>query len=63
VSLKDFLTYLGWKPESRLYIPGGEGKFTLKAGARSAGVNTSIGSDRASTGSTSKAVLKPVKPK
>lgn len=63
VSLKDFLTYLGWKPESRLYIPGSQGKFNLQSGARSAGVNTSIGSDRSSTGSTSKSPLKPVKPK
>ncbi len=35
---EDFLTYLGWKPESRLYIPGSDAPFTLKAGARSAGI-------------------------
>jgi len=58
VSLKDFLTYLGWKPESRLYIPGSDTKFNLKAGARSTGVNTPLESDRSSTGSTSKSMMK-----
>ncbi len=65
VSLKDFLTYLGWKPESRLYIPGSQGKFNLKAGARNPGFNTSVGSEEPSTGTTSsksgKNALKPVK--
>ena len=39
VSLKDFLTYLGWKPESRLNVPGAGVPFQLKAGARKAGAN------------------------
>ena len=56
VSLKDFLTYIGWKPESRLYIPGSDAPFKLKAGAHSTGVNESLG-DRTSAGSTSKAVM------
>ena len=56
VSLKDFLTYLGWKPESRLYIPGADTPFKLKAGARSTGVNDSLG-DRTSAGATSKAIM------
>lgn len=55
VSMKDFLTYLGWKPESRLYVPGSDAPFTLKAGSRSAGVNDYVG-DRSSNAPTSKAV-------
>jgi len=60
VSMKDFLTYLGWKPESRLYIPGSEAPFTLRAGAHSTGVNEFIG-DRSSTTPVSKAIMKGVK--
>ena len=56
VSLKDFLTYIGWKPESSLYIPGSETKFNLKAGSRSTGVNDTLG-DRTSAGATSKSVV------
>ena len=56
VSLKDFLTYLGWKPESRLYIPGSDTPFKLKAGSHSTGVNDSLG-DRTSAGQTSKAIM------
>jgi len=44
VSLKDFLTYLGWKPESRLYIPGSNTPFNLKSGSRRTGVNVTPGS-------------------
>ncbi len=57
VSLKDFLTYMGWKPESRLYIPGANAPFTLKSGARSTGVNDTLG-DRTSVGNTSKSIMK-----
>ena len=60
VSLKDFLTYMGWKPESRLYIPGSDAPFKLKAGAHSTGVNDTLG-DRTSGGATSKAIM--LKPK
>ena len=56
MSLKDFLTYLGWKPESRLYIPGSDTPFKLKAGSHSTGVNDSLG-DRTSAGATSKAIM------
>lgn len=34
VSLRDFLTYMGWKPESQLYIPGSDAPFILKAGLK-----------------------------
>ena len=30
VSMKDFLTYLGWKPEGRVLIPGANAPFQLK---------------------------------
>ena len=53
VSLKDFLTYMGWKAESRLYIPGSDAPFKLKAGSHSTGVNETMG-DRTSSGQTSK---------
>lgn len=39
VSLRDFLIYIGWKPESRLYIPGSPVKFQLKAGMGAAKTN------------------------
>ena len=53
VSMKDFLTYLGWKPESRLYIPGSDAPFTLQTGARRAGFNDY---NRASNAPISKAI-------
>ncbi len=56
VALKDFLTYLGWKAESRLYIPGSDTPFKLKAGSHSTGVNDSLG-DRTSAGQTSKSIM------
>ncbi len=53
VSLNDFLAYIGYKPQRRLYIPGlAERPFNLKAGARSAAVDETIG-DRSSTGRVS----------
>ncbi len=39
VSLRDFLTYLGWKPESRVYLPGGGVPFNLKPGANPPALN------------------------
>ncbi len=39
VSLKDFLTYMGWKPESRIYLPGGGVPFNLKPGANPPALN------------------------
>ncbi len=39
VSLKDFLTYLGWKPENRVYLPGGVVPFPLNAGGRPPALN------------------------
>ena len=58
VSMKDFLTYIGWKPESRLYIPGSNAPFTLKSGSRSTGVNDSSGDRSSVGGNTSKAIMK-----
>ncbi|MCA8982295.1 MAG: hypothetical protein KDA76_00930 [Planctomycetaceae bacterium] len=53
VSLNDFLAYIGFKPQRRLYIPGlADKEFTLKAGSQSTKVNETIG-DRRSTGRVS----------
>ena len=54
VSLKDFLTYLGVKSESRLYIPGSSTPFNLQAASASQRVGGYSG-DRVSSGATSKA--------
>ncbi|MBL4886326.1 MAG: hypothetical protein JKY95_17570 [Planctomycetaceae bacterium] len=53
VNLNDFLAYIGYKSQRRLYIPGLSNKgFVLKQGARSTGVNDTIGR-RNSTGKVS----------
>jgi hypothetical protein len=52
ISLNDFLSYIGYKPKRRLFKPGQERPFNLKAGAASAGINEPIG-DRASAGQVS----------
>ncbi|MCG6155990.1 hypothetical protein [Rubinisphaera margarita] len=53
ISLNDFLAYIGFKPQRRLYVPGlADKNYQLKAGSQSAGVNESIG-DRRSTGRVS----------
>lgn len=54
VKLTDFLAWVGYVPERRLYVPGGEGKFNLKEGSRGASVNESINTSRpTSSGQTS----------
>lgn len=65
VSLSDFLTYVGYKSQRRLFIPGSEVPYNLKSGAHSAGVGESSGSKRQSSGTTSGAYSsdKSVKPK
>lgn len=51
--LNDFLAFVGFKPQRRLYIPGlADKEYTLKAGAASTGVNENVG-DRRSTGRVS----------
>ncbi|MBB03382.1 MAG: hypothetical protein CMJ47_12095 [Planctomyces sp.] len=53
VSLNDFLAYIGFKPQRRLYVPGlSDKEYTLKAGAQSKKVNE-MPADRRSTGRVS----------
>jgi hypothetical protein len=52
VNLQDFLAMMGIEPQQRLYRPGDNSKFNLKAGARSTGVND-VGGDRSSSGQVS----------
>ena len=57
-SMNEFLTYVGYKPNRRVYRPGEATTFNLKAGARSASVDSSksdVGRP-SSAGSTSGAV-------
>jgi hypothetical protein len=54
VSLSDFLSFMGYKTQRRLFVPGGETPFTLKFGNRAASTEKSTGSN-ASTGNTSSA--------
>lgn len=52
INLNRFLEYMGYRPTRRLWVPGEEGRYTLKAGARSTAVNETIG-NRSSTGQAS----------
>lgn len=53
INLSDFLSYAGYKPQRRLYLPGlTDRRFPLKAGAASVTVDETIG-DRSSAGSVS----------
>ncbi len=53
ISLTDFLSFIGFKPQRRLYIRGSGGRgYALKAGSRSTGVNENLG-NRKSTGRVS----------
>ena len=53
VSLGDFLTYIGYKSQRRLFVPGSDVPYNLKSGAHSTGVGESSGSRRTSAGTTS----------
>lgn len=52
IKLDDFLTYMGIRTQRRIYRPGEEAGWQLKSGARSTGVDETIG-DRESSGQTS----------
>ncbi len=54
VKLSEFLKYIGYRPQRRLWRPGDQAKFTLKAGAHSTAVNETVG-DRSSSGQVSRA--------
>ncbi len=51
VNVSEFMDYIGYKPKQRLFRPGEDRPYTLKAGAASTGINESLG-DRASSGQT-----------
>ena len=51
MTLKDFITYMGYKPSRRLWLPGEEIPWLLKSGSHSTGVNETIG-NRQSSGQT-----------
>jgi hypothetical protein len=51
LTLSDFLSYVGYKPKRRLFEPGQERPYNLKAGAASAAINAPA--DRSSTGQVS----------
>ncbi len=54
INLSDFLSYAGYKPQRRLYLPGlTDRNFPLKAGAASVTVDEVIG-DRSSAGTVSR---------
>lgn len=54
INLSDFLSYSGYKPQRRLYLPGlTDRRFPLKAGAASATVDEVVG-DRSSAGTVSR---------
>jgi hypothetical protein len=58
-SKNDFLAFCGYRPNNRLYRPGEDSKFNLRAGSRSASTDESsaaIRSSRVSSGQTSAAV-------
>lgn len=52
VRLNDFLDFIGWKPEQRLWQPGTHRRFNLQRGAQSASTDESF-KDRTSGGQTS----------
>ncbi|MBW3542172.1 MAG: hypothetical protein KY476_18030, partial [Planctomycetes bacterium] len=54
VTLADFLNYMGYKPRRRVWRPGDDVPFTLKAGARSTSTSETIGGSRTGSGQTSK---------
>jgi hypothetical protein len=65
VSMGDFLSYIGYKSQRRLFVPGSDVPYNLKSGAHSTGVGESSGSKRQSQGATSGAYSgdKATKPK
>ena len=54
ISVADFLAYIGYKNQRRLFTPGSGSPYTLKSGARSGAVNETLG-NRSSTGNTNDA--------
>jgi hypothetical protein len=53
ITLGDFLNYIGYKPQSRVFRPGDDRPYNLRSGAQSASVGESLGTNRHSSGTTS----------
>ncbi|MEW4487483.1 hypothetical protein AB1L42_05345 [Thalassoglobus sp. JC818] len=53
ITFGDFLNFIGYENQQRLFVRGENRPFQLKYGARSSSTNEELGSDRASDGSTS----------
>jgi hypothetical protein len=53
VRLNDFLAYMGYKPQQRLFLPGAEMPYTIRGGSRQTGTVDSVGRSGASSGNTS----------
>ncbi|MFN0197277.1 MAG: hypothetical protein ACKVT0_11075 [Planctomycetaceae bacterium] len=53
VSVNDFLDYIGYKAQRRIWVPGEEVPWTLQNGAQSIGVDTAGGNNRLGTGQVS----------
>ncbi len=51
ISISEFMEFIGYKPKQRLFRPGDNKPFNLKAGAASTGIDEGIG-DRTSSGQT-----------
>lgn len=53
LGMGDFLNYIGYKSQQRLFVPGDNAKYNLKSGAASAAVGETIGGSRVNSGNTS----------
>ncbi len=57
MSLNDFLSFIGYKPTRRVWVPGEKTPWTLRSGAHSTSVDEALG-NRESSGTTSAAYKK-----
>ncbi|RPI89970.1 MAG: hypothetical protein EHM42_02125 [Planctomycetaceae bacterium] len=53
ISLSDFLSFVGYKPQKRLFVPGGDVPYNLRAGSRKASTDRDLNRLRSSGGETS----------
>lgn len=53
ISLSDFLSFVGYKPQKRLFVPGGDVPYNLRAGSRKPSTDRDFNRLRSSGGETS----------
>lgn len=53
VRLNDFLAYMGYKPQQRLFLPGADMPYTIRQGTPTTGVTDTTGRVESSSGNTS----------